>query len=300
MTRKLHPDTLISELAAGQHGVVARSQLALAGVSKRIIDRRIADGRLKPVYRGVYRVGPVMAERAREMAAVLACGVGAVVSLASAGTLWKYLPPRVAEDPVDITVTRDARHRLPGIRARRARSLRPEEVGLLDGIPLTSPERTLLDLAGVLDPNELERAVALGERNGVVNLSVLASLLVIHPRHPGAGTLRALLQADAPPALTRSEAELRMLQLVRRSRMKPPTVNARLHGYEVDFLWPTERLIVEVDGYAFHSSARSFMSDRRRDATLTAAGYRVVRVTWADIVETPEATVFKLAQAFTR
>ena len=113
-------------------------------------------------------------------------------------------------------------------------------------------------------------------------------------------TARTLLESDASPSLTRSEAESRLLGLIRKARLRAPRTNVRVLTYEVDFLWPAEKLIVEVDGYAFHSSAGAFARDRKRDAALTASGYRVVRLTWHDIVGEPEVTLTMLAQALMR
>jgi very-short-patch-repair endonuclease len=115
--------------------------------------------------------------------------------------------------------------------------------------------------------------------------------------------LRLLLRAlhdDQPAALTRSKAEEVLLDLVRRARLPAPEVNARLLHYEVDFLWRGARLVAEVDGAAYHDTVRAFVEDRRRDAELIAAGYRVVRFTWQDITQRREATVVRLAQALVR
>jgi very-short-patch-repair endonuclease len=300
MTGKRPMEAVIDELAAAQHGVVCRAQLYEAGLSARAIDRRVGGGRLKVLYRGVYRVGPVAGLRAQEMAAVLACGAEAVVSHRSAASAWQILPPRRPQDPLDITVPGVVRRRLGGIRAHRARTLAPGEVVRVDGVPFTSPGRTLLDLANVVGPGEFERAAAQAERLALITPPVVKTLLIAHARHPGSRALRRLFEGDSRPAFTRSEAEAQLLGLIRKARLRAPETNVRLAGYEVDFLWAAEKLVVEVDGYAWHSSAGAFARDRRRDATLTAAGFRVVRVTWTDIVDDPEATLVNLAQALAR
>jgi very-short-patch-repair endonuclease len=289
-----HIDAQIADLAGRQHGVISRGQLRRAGLSARSIDRRLSQGRLVALFRGVYRVGPVAGAHARAMAAVLACGSDAVVSHATASVAWIRLPPLASDAPVDVTATR--RRRIAGIRAHQGR-LRPEEATTLEGVPITTPARTLLDLASLLGPHELERAVAQAVRAGLCDPEQILSLLAEHPRHAGNVALRRLVAGDHAPALTRSEAEQRLLQLIRRARLRPPQTNARLHGYEVDFLWPTDRLVVEVDGYAYHSSAAAFARDRRRDRELLAAGYRVVRLTWDDVARHPETTLVALARA---
>jgi very-short-patch-repair endonuclease len=117
------------------------------------------------------------------------------------------------------------------------------------------------------------------------------------PRHPGARRLRAVLAEAAPPSLTRSQAERRLLDLVRAAGLPHPRANARVRGFEADLLWPDERLVAEVDGFAFHASRRAFERDRARDAALAAAGYTVVRVTWRQLDEAPHAVVARLAAA---
>ena len=151
-----------------------------------------------------------------------------------------------------------------------------------------------------MSARELEQVVARAEREGLVDAGVLEAMLKRHPRRRGTGSLRALLANSGRLAFTRSEAEERLLALVRRSQLPPPQVNARLDGYEVDFLWFEARLVVEVDGYAFHSSFGSFHADRRRDAVLTAAGFRVMRITWRQLTRERDATLVRLAQALAR
>jgi very-short-patch-repair endonuclease len=294
-----HADVVIDELAARQHGVVARAQLGEAGVSKRAVDRRIASGQLKVLYRGVYRAGPVAGVRAREIAAALACGPAAVVSHASAAAAWQFMA-LPSDSPLHVTVPALVRRRVSGILVHRARDLKADEVVRLDGVPLTTPARTVLDLAKIIGIAALERAVAQAERRDLVTIPGILTLVNAHPRHRGTGVLRKLLEGNATPALTRSEAESRLLELIRKARLRAPRTNVRLLDYEVDFLWPAEKLIVEVDGYAYHSSLGAFARDRRRDAALTAAGHRVVRFTWHDIVSEPELTLTTLVHALLR
>jgi very-short-patch-repair endonuclease len=116
-------------------------------------------------------------------------------------------------------------------------------------------------------------------------------------RHRGTATLRRLVVAESAPALTRCEAEERLLALIRSAQLPPPDLNVQLGRYEVDFLWRDQGLIVEVDGFAFHSSRVAFERDRLRDAELQAHGWRVIRVTWRQIAHQPEAVVALLAAA---
>lgn len=259
-----------------------------------MIQTRMNTKLLKPLHQGVYQVGPLPPEHLWERAAILACGPGALVSHRSAAGLWKLLP---ASDgaPVDLLV-RGAECRRKGIRSRRVKDLSPEEVSEVDGIPVTSPPRTVLDLAGVAEPREVEQALAKAEREKLTTYAAVRSLLDRRPNRPGVRTLRRLLDAASEPALTRSEAEERFLALIRKARLPVPETNVAVGRYEVDFLWRRHRLAVEVDGYAFHSSKGKFEGDRRRDADLAAQGLRVVRVTWRQIVHEPEATLVRLAR----
>jgi very-short-patch-repair endonuclease len=163
-------------------------------------------------------------------------------------------------------------------------------------IPITTPARTLLDLAPTLEPRQLEQALAEALRRRLTRPQALRSLLARHSGRPGVPALRRLLESDAP-AFTRSELEERFLTLVREAGLPAPEVNAKLGPYEVDFLWRDERLVVEVDGWDFHSDRKAFEEDRRRDAELTARGYRVSRVTWRQIADEPIAVIARVAAA---
>ena len=289
-------DSIIEELAKRQHGVVSRAQLLAAGMGAHTIDNGVKRGRLRRVHRGVYRVGPPVAPRATTMAAVLACGPEAAVGYGSAAGLWglRSAPPPSA--PVDVVVPGAGRARRPGIRVHRARDLRAADVTCVDRIPVTRPARTLFDLAPSLTARQLERAWARAEREGLVRPDELMALVARAPQRRGAVLLRALCEAGAEPAHTRSEAEERLLALIARGGLPRPEVNVRVAGYEVDFLWRAAGVVVEVDGFAYHGSRTRFEADRRRDGDLSAAGLRVLRFTWRQIVEEPEVTLVTLAQ----
>jgi very-short-patch-repair endonuclease len=148
----------------------------------------------------------------------------------------------------------------------------------------------------VVGPRTLEAALATAERDRLSRRRDVLRLIARGPRRRGLHALRALLANSGAAALTRSEAEKRLLALVRRGGLPAPATNVLVEGQEVDFLWSEARLVVEVDGFAFHASRSAFESDRRRDARLAALGYRVVRTTWRQIVEEPEATLVGLAR----
>jgi very-short-patch-repair endonuclease len=278
------------------HGVVGRDQLIAAGISCKVIANRVDARSLRMMHRGVYAVGGVQSEEAPEAAAVLACGEGSVLSHTSAAFLWRVVTRR-DRGPMQVTVPAVRCPRRPGIRVHRTTELQPDEVMKLRRIPITTPARTLLDLAVQLSARELEQAVAQAERRNLVTRSKLLALLARYPRRPGTARLRPLLDGPGRPVFTRSEAEERFLALVRRAELPVPEVNVSLHGYEIDFLWRDDALAVEIDGFAFHRDRAAFEADRRRDADLVARGIQVMRITWRGIAEEPEAILVRLAQA---
>jgi very-short-patch-repair endonuclease len=285
----------VAALAGAQHGLVTRRQLLEQGLTVRKVNYRVVSRRLRPVHRGVYAIGPALSPRMREMAAVLACGPESYVSHRSAAALWALLSPQAASAPVDVSIRGRNGGRKPGIRPHRDR-LEPDEVSELDGVPVVTPARTLLDLAGQASGRELEQAFAEAERRDLVTHRGLVSLIDRYPRRQGAGTLRGLIRDTREILLTRSEAEERLLSLVRSGKLRKPESNVRIEGYEVDVCWRAERVIVEVDGFAWHSSRRTFERDRQRDGDLSAAGYRVLRVTWRQLSDEPDAVLVRLAQ----
>jgi very-short-patch-repair endonuclease len=179
----------------------------------------------------------------------------------------------------------------------RVDTLDRRDVRKLGGIPVTAPARTILDLAGVVGARELEQAMAEAQARRLVRRSDLLALLARNPRRPGIAALRTLLDPDHSPSLTRSEAEERFLALVKAAELPMPEVNVRIGRHEVDFLWRDRALIVEVDGFRFHSSRAAFERDRRRDAELAGHGFRVLRVTRRQIVDRPEASIARIATA---
>jgi len=286
----------VSALAGRQHGVVSWEQLAGLGLTAGWVQHRVAHGWLRRLHRGVYLVGPLEVQHTRAMAATLSAGRGALLSHYSAAVLWGLRPPR--EGPMEITVVgREIRQR-DGIRMHTVTHLHPTDITRHHGIPVTSPARTLLALATTATPRDLARATEEAQVQRRVSTHSLTEQFSRYPTHRGTAALRQTIRTD--PKLTRSEAERRLLELIRAARLPDPEVNARVNGFEVDFLWRRAALIVEVDGYAFHSSRSSFERDRRRDRELQAAGYRVLRFTWRELTEEREAVVATLTAGLLR
>jgi very-short-patch-repair endonuclease len=251
------------------------------GLTPRSVQRRLEAGRLHAVHRGVYAVGHrLLAREGWWLAAVLAGGEGAVLSHATAAALWGIRG--TAATKVDVTVARDRRQRAR-IRFHRT-ALQPDEVTTEERIPVTTPVRTLLDLAKRLDQNRLARAVDRTELLRLTSPHSLDASLARHPTAPGARKLKAIVESGRIGAtVTRSELENRFLAFLDESLLPRPQTNARIEGFEVDCVWPKQRVIVELDGAAFHSTTTAFERDRERDRVLTAAGWRVVRVTWRQL-----------------
>jgi len=285
-------DAVIAELAGRQHGVVAVWQLAAAGISRDAVKHRVARRRLTRLHRGVYRLGPVHGPLTSPMAAVLACGPAAVLSHESAAELLGIRRPE--RGPIHVTVPTGHPRTRNGIRVHRAR-LGPDDVTRWKGIPTTTAARTIRDLAPTLTERHLKRAIEEAQIQGHLTSHSLTEAVDQARGRKGVTALRAATTNE--PRLTRSEAERRLVELIDAAELPRPRTNQRVEGFEVDLVWPDARLIVEVDGYAFHQGREAFERDRRRDAELTAAGYRVQRVTWRQIADTREAVVARLARS---
>lgn len=288
-------DQRIAQIAGHQRGLVARRQLLAAGVARSSIAMLAAQGRLLSVHRGVYAVGHASpAPLARETAALLAVREGAVVSHLSAAALWGMVAR--ADETIHVTVPRSAGATRPGVTVHRARSLRPADVRIHLGLPVTCPARVLLEIAPTVTARTLELAYdrALVER--ILTRAEVAELVTRAVGHSGGRSVRRLLES-ACTTVTRSEAEERVLALIRAGGLPTPAVNARVCGYEVDFWWPGHRVVLEVDGFRYHGTRRAFEHDRRKGATLAAAGIVTTRVTWRQLESEQMAVVVRLAQA---
>jgi very-short-patch-repair endonuclease len=278
-----------ARIAARQHGIVTREQLFALGISRREIDRRLEDGRLRALHRGVYLLGPAVLPLSGQMAAVHACSPRAYLSHQSVGKLLNLLPYVPNPDSHHVTVAgRNPGHR-PGIRIHRVAGFEPSEVTTKHGIPITTATRTLIDLANVLGPADLEQAIAEAfARQLTTRAKILQSRRV---------PLRLRKQLNGTPARTRSRTERRLLTLIRRASVAEPEVNAKIGHWEIDLLWRERRLAVEIDGYAAHSSPRAFSRDYRKTAELEQRGLRVIRISADQVWDEPETTIARLRDA---
>ncbi|MFL5894495.1 MAG: type IV toxin-antitoxin system AbiEi family antitoxin domain-containing protein [Thermoleophilaceae bacterium] len=282
-------DRAIAALAERQHGVLSRLQLLGLGLGTGAIDRRIDSGRLHVIHRGVYAVGHRrLTNEGRWMAAVLAGGRDSVLSYDAGAAVWRIRPVGRL-----MHVTSPREHERPGMRFHRDR-LDPEDVTTKDGIPVTTPRRTLLDLAATLRPHDLEKAVREAQYLRLLTLPSFGDWLSSKGSRPGKPVLvRLVHRMTETPGITRKELELRFTQFIRRHDLPRPDLNALVeaaaHRYEVDCLWRDQRVVVELDGYGSHGTRPSFESDRARDRRLQAAGWRVIRITWLQLEHDAQA-----------
>jgi hypothetical protein len=254
------------------------------------ITYRVRVGRLIPVYAGVYAVGHVPGSPVdRAVGALLACGPGAALSHGSAASLWGIF--KQWSMPFEVTARSD--HRRQGIRVHRSRTLTRKDIRVHLGVRVTSPARTLLDIAPRLSDPTLTRAVNDLRLASFLRLTALAELLDRCGRHPGAPRLASFIQAPTSGP-TRSKFEDAFVAFTQRYGLPTPIINARFGGRIVDALLVAERVIVELDGYDVHSSRSSFENDRDRDADHLVAGFPTVRITWPRLRDTPEKEANRL------
>ena len=283
----------VNEAAIRVHGVFSLYELAALGVPERTVQWKAQAGLLHRLYPGVYSIVPrnLLSQLGRFRAAVLACGRGAALSHASAADLADVRASHSAY--IDVTVPGRSRRRLPGIRIHRSTTLRPEDVTMIDGIPVTTIARTVLDLAETLQPRQLEWTLDRLESLGLLDLAALREQIDRAPTRSAAQRLKRALDANhGPSSLTRSELEERFLLALRAAGVPAPECNALLHlpdgdPIHPDFIWREFKIIVELDGFRTHGTRRSFELDRRRDQRVSRFGWRPIRGTWRQVEHAP-------------
>jgi Protein of unknown function (DUF559) len=228
------------------------------------------------------------------MAAVLACGPGAVLSHGSAGHLWNVCGSR---GPIEV-LRRSGGATHSGVRLHQTRRLEPFEMTVQNGIPVTSIERTTLDLAGRMDSKQIERMLVRAYKSGGLSWPALARVLARRRGRKGAGRLRRIAAEVDPSVLeTRSVTEVDFLALWRQTEMPSPAVNVLVAGHLVDFLWPRQKVIVETDSWGFHGDRPSFERDHESDVDLVAAGYDVHRATYRMLERDPDPFLANVCRA---
>lgn len=283
-------EVVLGRIAQRQHGVVTRRQLLSAGVTPGEIKGRLAKGLLIPEYRGVYRVGHrAPSLEAQYLAAVLACGNGALLSGGAAAHLYgllKISPP----PPPEVSVP--AVRRVKGLKTRRSSG--GHDATRWRGVPVTTVPRTLVDIAAVVPVDDLARAChEAGVRYGTTP-SQVERVLARRWNSPGAANLRRVLRGETE--VTMSKLERGFLSLLRDERLPLPQTNRPAGGRRVDCRWPERRLTVELDGYRYHHSRHAWEQDRRREREARALGDEFRRYTFGDVFEDPGLMLAELRQ----
>jgi very-short-patch-repair endonuclease len=267
-----------------------------------MIETRLANGSLRRLHGGVYAVGhdaPI--PLGAETAALLAVGPKAALSHETAAAIWQLRPRPAEGGSVHVTVPSSGVGRRPGLVLHRTRSLARRDVRVRERLPVTSPARTLLDLAATLTRRELERATDEALASRILTGSQLADLIArTAAQRKGRRQLAAVMEQRRGSTITRSHAEEALLDMVRKAGLPDPECNVALHGFTVDALWRADRIVVEVDSYQFHTSKFAFERDRRKDAVLHQAGWEVMRITWNQLDREPYAVVARIATSLAR
>jgi very-short-patch-repair endonuclease len=285
-------------LLRAQQGAVHLGQLRAVGWTAAEIKTRVRRGEWQRRYRCVFIVGdPELVPLAGHSAALLSLGPRAVLSHRSAAALWS-LTPAIPAAQIDVSVAAAAVRRRPDVRVHLVSGLDGKDIRTRDNLRVTSPARTAIDFAAVAPANELLHALSEAVAHGLTSEDELRDALGRVPaNHVGAKVIRAILAEEPDLLRTRSTAERYLLPLVVAADLPRPLVNVWIHGELVDLYWHEQKLIVEIDGYQWHKSRQAFENDRRRDAKLVAAGYRVIRVTWAQITQQSHMVIARIAQA---
>ncbi|HYJ21696.1 MAG TPA: type IV toxin-antitoxin system AbiEi family antitoxin domain-containing protein [Solirubrobacterales bacterium] len=281
------------ELATRQHGVVSTRQLKTLGYGRNSASKANRVGRLRRIHRGVYAVGDErLTWEARCLAAVLAARP-AVASHLSAGWLWGLLRKRPGT--IHVTVPTPRRAGRPFV--VHCADLPLLDRWVLDDIPVTNLARTLLDLAAMLSPTQLERSLERSEELGLFDLLALEDMLDRAGHHPGVAKLRRVLAIyrDRDPVFVRSKLERRFLGLARKAGLPTPSMNFNVAGYELDAYWEAERFAVELDAYETHGSHAAFERDRLRQEDLKLQGVEMIRVTGPRLEREPEQVMKRIA-----
>jgi hypothetical protein len=295
----------ISRLSESQHGVFSRTQARAAGMHPRAVDRRITTNEWEAVDHAVYRVAGTPASwRQRIMAACLAGP--AMASHRSAAALWRFVD--CAEDIVEVTALRHRRRHSGDVVWHESRHLDSADVTELEGIPVTRPLRTLLDLGVVLDVDRLEELLDDGLRRGWFRTTTVWQRWeqLGGDLRPGGRVVRAVLErktsGERPVG---SILETRFRQVLRRAGLPEPiaqfdVVDGEEFIARVDFAYPAFGVVIEVDGEERHSGRSPRKHDARRDRRLVALGFRPLRFHWDDVHNSPETVVHDILAVIRR
>jgi very-short-patch-repair endonuclease len=295
-----------ADLANHQGGIVSRRQLLEEiGMSPAAVDHALVTGRMHPAFRGCFSVGHAHLERNSQLrAAAVVCGAGSVVSHGTAAHLlgfWEHPPPQI-----DIIAPVEAGRKHSGIRRRHVPLPDSRDRWIYDGVPCTSPSRTIIDCAGgcrgASGERRLRQLIELAAVAGHLNVPEIKALLAKGPRRRGSPLLRLILEEwrdHKPSTRLRSRMEAKMLPLLIRYRLPPAECNvwvtAGSKRYEVDFFWRKRRLVVETDSAKYHDNPEARRRDDDRNLALSAAGYHLLRLRWNDLEHRPAKSMAEIA-----
>jgi very-short-patch-repair endonuclease len=290
--RRTHRGQALADLARRQHGVVSASQLTRLGFAKASIAEAIEQGRLHRLQRGVYAVGhEALSWEGRCLGAVLA-NQPAVASHLTAAWIWGLLRTR----PGTLHLTAPSRRHRKKLVIVHFAKLDLDDQTVVDGIPVTSPARTVLDLAPGESVRDLGRLLERADDRELLDRRRFESVLTRAGGHPGRGKFEDALRAYEPEKATlRSQLEKRFRRLVLAAGLPRPQTNIAVEGYELDCYWEAEGFAVELDVYATHGSPRSFETDREREDDLLLAGIELIRVTGVRLDREPRETIARVA-----
>jgi predicted transcriptional regulator of viral defense system len=297
-------DLRLARVAAEQRGIVRRADAARAGVTDRDVDRLLEVGLLVGLHPGVYRHAAVaFDETARLLAAVWAAGRSAVASHRSGAWLWELRD--VPRWRPELTVPGRTRKAVSRATVHRTDRLEPMDVTAVDGVPVTTVARTLLDLGGVVDPRVVRQATQDAVIRGLVQPEDLVCVLERLGRRGRRGTaaLRSVVEEASLDARLESRLEQELLEVLLRCQVPPPVPQFELRCLDgrrvrLDFAWPAERVAVEADGRRWHATTADFERDRARGNSITASGWSLYRFGWADVRERRAGTVASIHRAF--
>lgn len=288
----------VMALAAAQHGVFSLDQARAHGMSIDQVKRRVRAGRWRRVHPAVYAVeGSFDSLTQRREAAALWFGRGCVFSHRTAAALWGL--SRFEEDDSLVSIA-STRHQEPpaGIRIFRIDALLARELGTVNGQRVTSVERTLLDLAATEHSAAVEAALDDALRRKLTTVDKLNHFIERTGGTRGIRLLRRLTARRSGEGVTESELEARVLDVLRDAGMPMPELQKKVQvkgkRYRLDFRFPGTQVVLEADGYAWHSTAHAFEADRRRINALTARGFRVLQWTWEAMNERPDRLLDEL------
>jgi len=288
---------IVARLAKRQHGVVSWVQLRAAGISPTVIDRRCRRGAWVRLHVGVYAIGHApLARRGWQLAAVLACGRGALLSHAGAAELWRLVPG--ASRDHHVTVPTAGGRRQPGVIVHRRPDLDPAVATSRDGVPVTEAAQAILDTAATVGRRATEKMLDQAERQRLCDLDQVQAALSRNAGQRGAGVLRAALTERLEgTADTRSPLEELFWGLCLREGLPRPRVNVVVHGLTVDFHWPAHGVAVETDGWDSHRTPERLQQDVRRNNRLALAGVFLLRFTYSDVTRQAKGTAAQVRSA---